>query len=580
MPHEIYEPKLPLNRIFPSELNTRTSFPEASMRELRDSIIENGLQQPIVVRKMQKLPDSNLDDMYEIVCGERRFRAVKEIPGADSISAFIRELGDAEVIAIQLIENLQREGLSPIEEAEGYAQAIRKCGYSAEQLAAKIGKSRTYVYNRLKLLDLCDQGRELLQNGTLQPTVAMAIARIPGKALQERALEQCKEDIEDGAPVRETKEWLDRNFTCDLKEAAWPMDWDAAIKTPECTLPLCTVCTHRSGNAREVFPDIEDDNICTNLDCYNLKKGLCLDEMIQMELAADHTVITGEKAEKLCPYADSNYMIGHVKVSTRIIHGARFPDDLTFKRLMEMAADGHHDIPTCKPIFVAHANSGRLFEVITNDDANELRKAAYRIFPDQHEEEKTEKIIAEKSEYQVREELRETWNKVWETIYYDHLRPRIRWQMDLISEAELLYIKTVCYRIYNRILNDIVIDAIKSRTGIDDKTTLQSWIAEHANRHDEIRGIIFDACVLDESLMSYVPYGATEDSFKTPSDILVRLAESVGYGGRILESLISDVSRAILNPDAAEATQEPEEETPVAEEETPKKKTRKKAVKT
>jgi ParB/RepB/Spo0J family partition protein len=124
---------------------------------------------------------------YEIVCGERRWRAAK-LAGLRQVPVLVRQLDDRQVVELQVVENLQRADLNAMEEAQGYDTLIRKHGVRPEDLAARIGKSRSHIYCRLKLMSLCPKGREALLAGKIQAEVGLLIARIPDEKLQEKAL--------------------------------------------------------------------------------------------------------------------------------------------------------------------------------------------------------------------------------------------------------------------------------------------------------------------------------------------------------------------------------------------------------
>lgn len=152
--------------IIPSPLQPRKRFPEESLAELMASIREHGLLQPLVVRKV--------GSKYELIAGERRFRACvllrhKEAP------AIIRQASDRDVLEMALIENLQREDLNPIEEAEAFMRLSRDFNLRQEDIAIKVGKSRAAIANSLRLLDLEPSVRDMLAHGTITPGHAKAI---------------------------------------------------------------------------------------------------------------------------------------------------------------------------------------------------------------------------------------------------------------------------------------------------------------------------------------------------------------------------------------------------------------------
>ncbi len=150
---------IPLAVLKPGRFNPRRNFPEAQLKELAASIRERGLVQPLVVR-----PSS--DNTYEIVAGERRWRAA-QLANLHSVPVIVRALTDHEAVEIALIENVQREDLNAIEEGEGYKVLIEGHGYTQEDLAKIIGKSRSQLANTLRLLKLPESVQEMVRSGKL-----------------------------------------------------------------------------------------------------------------------------------------------------------------------------------------------------------------------------------------------------------------------------------------------------------------------------------------------------------------------------------------------------------------------------
>ncbi|WP_415929975.1 ParB/RepB/Spo0J family partition protein [Zhenpiania hominis] len=158
-----------INEIKPNQNQPRKSFNEEKLEELAASIIENGLIQPVILRKADK--------GYEIVAGERRWRACRKA-GLKEIPCIIREFTDEQNMLIAIIENMQREDLNPIEEAEGLNQMIVNFGMTQEQVSKSVGKSRPYITNALRLLKLPSEIREMLLANQLSAGHARAIAGI------------------------------------------------------------------------------------------------------------------------------------------------------------------------------------------------------------------------------------------------------------------------------------------------------------------------------------------------------------------------------------------------------------------
>ncbi len=151
---------VPIEFLKGSPHNPRKNFKDADLEDLANSIREKGLLQPLVVR-VGKEPHT-----YEIVAGERRWRAAQRA-GVHEVPVLIRDLSDGEMLEIALIENIQRSDLNPIEEASGYAQLTDKFGYTQQQLAQSLGKSRSHIANMMRLLNLPDSVREKVETGRL-----------------------------------------------------------------------------------------------------------------------------------------------------------------------------------------------------------------------------------------------------------------------------------------------------------------------------------------------------------------------------------------------------------------------------
>ncbi len=158
---------LELEKIEPNKNQPRKNFNEETLSSLADSIKNNGVIQPILVRKID-------DDRYQIVAGERRFRAAK-IVGLKEIPVVVKEVKDENVTEIALIENLQRENLNPIEEAKSFLSLVENYGLTQNEVAKKVGKSRSAVTNTIRLLNLPQEVRKEIENGNLTSGQARAL---------------------------------------------------------------------------------------------------------------------------------------------------------------------------------------------------------------------------------------------------------------------------------------------------------------------------------------------------------------------------------------------------------------------
>ena len=166
---------LPLNEIIPNKDQPRKTFDETTLAELSESIKQHGVLQPLLVRP---LPGGG----YQLVAGERRWRACR-MANIREVPVVVKELTDTETMEIAIIENLQREDLNPIEEAEGLQALVDKCGLTQEEVAASVGKSRPAIANSLRLLRLPQEVRDMTREGKISAGHARALLSLEGEAL-------------------------------------------------------------------------------------------------------------------------------------------------------------------------------------------------------------------------------------------------------------------------------------------------------------------------------------------------------------------------------------------------------------
>ncbi len=160
---------LPIEQLKPSPFQPRRQFSEDELNGLADSIRAKGVMQPLLVRA-----SSDGSDGYEIIAGERRWRAA-QLAGVHELPVLVRELSDRETLEVALLENIQREDLSPLEEAEGYRRLIDEFAHTQQELADSLGKSRSHIANLLRLLSLPEQVRVLVESGELSAGHARAL---------------------------------------------------------------------------------------------------------------------------------------------------------------------------------------------------------------------------------------------------------------------------------------------------------------------------------------------------------------------------------------------------------------------
>jgi ParB family chromosome partitioning protein len=186
--------QIDVDQIVSNPFQPRTVFDEESIAELARTIHTHGMIQPIVVRRR--------NGRYELIAGERRWRAVKSL-GWKTIPAIIRDMNDAQTASAALIENLQREGLTPIEEAVAYQQLLELHGLTQESLAQRLGKGQSTIANKLRLLHLPKEVQDALLRRAITERHARALLALPSEELQIQLLHEC---MERGWNVRQMEE--------------------------------------------------------------------------------------------------------------------------------------------------------------------------------------------------------------------------------------------------------------------------------------------------------------------------------------------------------------------------------------
>ena len=344
----------------------RKRFDKALLQELADSIKgTQGVIQPIVLRPHPK-PTPLVK--YEIVAGERRWVG-SGMAAFDSILGVVRDLDDEQVLEIQLVENLQREGLHEMEEAEGYQELMKLKKLTADEVGDKIGKSRRYVFNRLKLLDLCPGARQAFYAGEINASVALYLARIPVPELQLEALTEVGGDkYQEGAmSAREALDLIQRRYMLALKDAPFDVKAIYFMSGPNAAKPIagnCADCPKRTGNQKDLFSDIKSENVCTDPKCFDDKREAAKRLLMEEAKEKGTTVITGKQAQKIFPYSSTTHT-GSSEFATADTDTSDYGSYRSWGKIL-----GKH-LPA--PLLVEHEASGTLVPVYRTAD---LKKAA------------------------------------------------------------------------------------------------------------------------------------------------------------------------------------------------------------
>lgn len=412
---------LPLAVLVTSPSNPRKHFDPVKLQELAESIRATGVHQPILARP---LPGSRLQETFEhirladgslkprptheIVSGERRFRACK-MAGLSTIPAMVRTLTDDQVLEIQIIENLQRDDLTELEEAEGYEALMQHSGLSVDAVGAKIGKSRSYVYGRLKLLELGPDGREALRQGRMDASHALLIARIPDTRLQAEAVRDIAADPNgENSPrsYRQAKRLVRMNYMLKLSEA--PFDIQDATLVP--ASGSCTTCPKRTGADPDLFADVEGEDLCIDPPCHQAKRD-ALAERTKIEAhQRGQVVIEGREAKALMPTMFTGRVDGHCRLDD--------PDDSPTSQPLRAIIGKVMEAQGIVPVLIANPyKEGELLACLPNDVVAQLLKAAGRAdeAADQELYNQNQKMAAaEKAKAEAKTEYETEWR--WQLL--------------------------------------------------------------------------------------------------------------------------------------------------------------------
>jgi ParB family transcriptional regulator, chromosome partitioning protein len=291
---------LDVGAIDPSPLNRHANV---DLAPLVESVRRYGIQMPIKVRPK--------GDRFEIVFGERRWRAAKEV-GLDTLPATVEDLTDEEAHARRVLENSQRRDPHALEEAEAYERLLAmrdrkgKAIHSVESVAQVAGRSPAHVYHRLKLTALATELRQAFYAGELSVTGAFLVARGIPTALQAEAWERMKRHAEQEAYDEELDDeghlnhegiaaLIERDYACRLDGAPFPLDDASLVKTAG----ACTSCPKRSANQPVLFAEPDRKDVCTDVACWRVKVGAFVDRERREVFAAGGTVLLEEDSRRI-----------------------------------------------------------------------------------------------------------------------------------------------------------------------------------------------------------------------------------------------------------------------------------------
>jgi len=401
-----------LSAIAPSETNPRKNFKEAELQELAASVKQKGVLQPVLVRPfpwrwgwqehnhkrgvfttvMLKGEGAGMTTRYagedfatqaaavkaaealgaklpkfELIAGERRYRASK-IAGLVEIPAVISDLDDKAVLEAQMVENLQRADLEPLEEAKGYQVLMTGHGYTAETLADKLHKSRSYVYGMIKLCGLPENAQQALETGLIPKSTAELIARLPNEKMRQKFANEVLKPEWDKSLMsyRKAKDIQEKSYMVELKGSPFPQ------QDPE-LLPAagpCSSCPKMTGNARELFPDGRAD-MCTDPVCFGQKKTAHHARLVSKAQAAGLEVLDVKTSNKLfSPWTDTMQDTTHFLDLAEVCHRDKAKNARSFKQLLEGSG--------VKPV-IAFDKKGKERKLVPRPAAEEWLKKTHKI---------------------------------------------------------------------------------------------------------------------------------------------------------------------------------------------------------
>ncbi len=368
-----------LARLVASPTQPRKNFSEDALAELAASIKEIGVIQPLNVRRQPGIFDQGAQaeaELYEIIFGERRFRG-SLLAGLEDAPCIIREWNDREVVEAQLIENLQRQDLDPIEESESYHQTLEllepdgQKTYSVESLAKKIGREANYIYRRLKFRQLPKEARDALLGRIIGTEIASIIARIPSENHRAEATSKIiRPEFQEGQlSLRQAREMIQRDFMRELRRA--PFDQADATLFP--SMGACTTCQYRTGNSPALFGDVQRGDVCTFPSCYRAKVDVLWERATATAKAEGKTILPSAESETL--FNDD----GKLAWNSRFVRfGDQPSEDLVIPttRRLPTWRDLLKKAPAQVEIFVARTPRGAVHELALLKDALAAAKLA------------------------------------------------------------------------------------------------------------------------------------------------------------------------------------------------------------
>jgi ParB/RepB/Spo0J family partition protein len=377
---------LPIARLRESRSQPRKTYNPVKLQELAESIKAQGVMQPIVVRQLPEDSALRFESAsscalvfdYEIVFGHRRSRAAA-LAGLEFIPTFIRDMDDEQVALAQIHENLERDDVHQIEEADAFMTLMDQHHVTSDQLIAQTGKSRSYIYGQIKMArKLGSEVREACLANVIGSEIALLIARYcPSHKLQPKALEAVMVKKWDGSEMitsamsaRTAKNRLRQDFCIHIDAAPF----DRGSRDLVVDASACGTCPKLAANDPELADELDAD-VCTDADCYRGKCRAHLDSKIAEVRAAGRTVIDGEDALKLLPGIWSTRPVGYVLTSDVAVcdesNNGEELSEISFAEALVKLGDQAQ-----APVYIAHPHApGVLVECLPREPADTVTDA-------------------------------------------------------------------------------------------------------------------------------------------------------------------------------------------------------------
>lgn len=345
--------RAPLAHFGPS-LTNRKHRPE-HIKNLGASIAHQDIIQPITARPWPASRPNPDKLLYEIVVGEGRWLGSAEA-GKTDIPFFWRDLSDKEAVELQLIENLQRDDISALEEAKGYRRLIDEHGHTADTIAAEVGKSRSAIYNSLKLLDLCPAALKIARDHNMDASNMMLAARIPDEKLQIAAIKNMAPRYagDDVMSYRRARDMVQQQFMLKLVEAPFSRA-DADLLPAAGT---CQACPKRTGNSTDLFADVNSSDMCTDPGCFEAKKTAHVNKQRALAKANNVKVIEGAEAKKIKPNSYGDELAGgFVDLDRKLYSDSK---NRTVRQILGK------DAPSAEALLIDPHKNGHVIEVVSS----------------------------------------------------------------------------------------------------------------------------------------------------------------------------------------------------------------------